>query len=201
MTSEVPFDMSSIPSLLHARERLKSFKDWPRQCKPEPSTLASAGFVYLGIEDWTMCAWCGVRVWKWEKTDDPLREHIKWSEDCPYVRMVCCYVQGVRVGFAAQSMTPTTQKEGTGEIGVPDKTVNSTKFSFASGFQQQRVSAPTLGAQQQINGQGLVSAPTFGGQHQINGQGLAAPKPHSFDPKNNHSGGFFSQSAIPFQWK
>lgn len=76
-----------IPSMLHCKERLKTFTNWPFVGSISKEEMAKAGFIYLGFEDWTMCAFCGVRVYKWQQTDVPYKEHKKHTKHCSYLTL------------------------------------------------------------------------------------------------------------------
>ena len=66
--------------------RLASFvTGWPRASPVAPSQLARAGFVYVGSEDRVQCIRCGLIVYRWEKGDDPLKEHRRLSSLCPFL--------------------------------------------------------------------------------------------------------------------
>lgn len=66
-------------------ERLASFTGW--SCSyVTPASLAKAGFYYTKKDDLVKCAYCGIEIGKWEPGDDALRDHKKWSPDCPYVK-------------------------------------------------------------------------------------------------------------------
>lgn len=67
-------------------ERLLSFKKWNGTV--EPSELALAGFYYSGCHDITSCFYCGVEVYRWEACDIPINEHLKYSGNCSYAKLV-----------------------------------------------------------------------------------------------------------------
>lgn len=66
-------------------DRLKSFAGWDNKFV-DKHILAKTGFYYLGTKDHVRCFFCRVRLMNWEKGDDEVREHLKWSPWCPIVR-------------------------------------------------------------------------------------------------------------------
>ncbi|KAK3107911.1 hypothetical protein FSP39_024947 [Pinctada imbricata] len=77
------------PEYVYLKERLASFKDWPQYLKgPSKKDLAGAGFVYTKIGDKVTCFWCGMTFKNWEPFDDAYMEHLKWSKDCMYAKIV-----------------------------------------------------------------------------------------------------------------
>lgn len=67
--------------------RVNSFINWPENKQPKPEQLADAGFFYTGVQDITMCYYCGGGLKEWEENDDPWQEHLRWFNLCPYVVM------------------------------------------------------------------------------------------------------------------
>ncbi|KAM7357819.1 death-associated inhibitor of apoptosis 1-like [Cochliomyia hominivorax] len=65
--------------------RLKTFENWPLDWL-DKNTLAKTGMFYLGEEDRTKCYFCNVVICKWELTDDPIQEHLRWSPNCPLLK-------------------------------------------------------------------------------------------------------------------
>jgi hypothetical protein len=76
-----------IPSLIHCNDRLNTFTNWPQFGKPSKEEMAKAGFIYLGHDDWTMCAFCGVRIYAWQPYDVPFVEHNKHADQCSYLTL------------------------------------------------------------------------------------------------------------------
>lgn len=79
-------ELYSIDSLKNEVERLKTFVGWPS--KVCPVRLALAGFYYTKESDIVKCAFCGLLLLDWRENDDPLIDHKKWSEDCPYLTLL-----------------------------------------------------------------------------------------------------------------
>lgn len=63
-------------------ERLRTFNNWNNNAVT-PEALAKSGFYYLGVEDMVKCAFCGVKMHRWEDGDNPNVEHEKYSPQCP----------------------------------------------------------------------------------------------------------------------
>lgn len=70
-------------------ERLKSFATWPlNKISPSPEALADAGFFYTGLDDKTICFYCGGGLNEWEAQDDPWMEHLRLlGRWCHYVSL------------------------------------------------------------------------------------------------------------------
>jgi len=76
------------PDMMMYEDRLQSFKQWPNQIVPDKYSLAKAGFIYRGEGDVVQCFGCNIRVSQWNRTDLPLAEHLKWSPDCIFLKMI-----------------------------------------------------------------------------------------------------------------
>jgi hypothetical protein len=76
------------PDMVYYEDRLQSFKNWSKQILPDKYYLARAGFVYTGEGDIVQCFSCNVRVSEWDRTDLPFTEHLKWSPDCIFLKIV-----------------------------------------------------------------------------------------------------------------
>lgn len=72
-------------NLRRESERLKTFDNWPVKFL-ESSKLASAGFYYLKRGDKVRCVFCGVELCDWRPGDDPMGDHARWSDTCPFVK-------------------------------------------------------------------------------------------------------------------
>lgn len=69
----------------YEKDRIISFDNWPLDFISE-IVLAKTGFFYLGKDDRVQCQFCKVILCDWEKGDDEVREHIKWSPYCALLR-------------------------------------------------------------------------------------------------------------------
>uniref|UniRef100_A0A1Y1N0U9 Uncharacterized protein n=1 Tax=Photinus pyralis TaxID=7054 RepID=A0A1Y1N0U9_PHOPY len=67
-------------------DRLLSFHSWVGV--PSAVELANAGFFYTHSGDTVECFYCKVRINKWEASDVPLAEHLRWSSRCRYARLL-----------------------------------------------------------------------------------------------------------------
>jgi hypothetical protein len=51
--------------------------------------LAAAGFYFTDQSDIVRCAFSGVEVGYWEKVQDALKEHQRWSPFCEFAKWMC----------------------------------------------------------------------------------------------------------------
>ncbi|XP_026292451.2 death-associated inhibitor of apoptosis 2-like [Frankliniella occidentalis] len=70
-------------------QRLRTFTmgRWPTDHPLTHNQLAMAGFFYYGLDDVTICHYCGLGLNLWEKGDDPDTEHARYSPLCDYIRL------------------------------------------------------------------------------------------------------------------
>lgn len=66
--------------------RLESYENWTGDVSP--IDLALAGFHYMGKEDVVRCFKCDIEVYKWKSDDVPILDHLKFSPNCSYARMM-----------------------------------------------------------------------------------------------------------------
>lgn len=66
-------------------ERLKTFDSWPLEWL-DKKQLAMTGMFYMGDGDKTKCYFCEVEIGRWEREDQPVPEHLRWSPNCPLLR-------------------------------------------------------------------------------------------------------------------
>ena len=62
--------------------RLETLESWSQQIQPNKYELTTAGFYYTGKGHIVQCFSCGIRLNQWKKTDDPMKEQIKFSKLC-----------------------------------------------------------------------------------------------------------------------
>lgn len=72
------------------KQRLRTFtsNNWSKVQTPE--SLARAGFFRTqdaGHDD-VQCFSCGIRIFDWDPTDEPLDEHIRWSQGCKFANLM-----------------------------------------------------------------------------------------------------------------
>ncbi|ATY70223.1 multicapsid nucleopolyhedrovirus inhibitor of apoptosis protein 3-like protein [Tomelloso virus] len=65
--------------------RRDTFKDCPVSFI-DGNILAKIGFIYLGFDASVECHFCKVRIHKWQESNCPISDHIKWSPNCPLIR-------------------------------------------------------------------------------------------------------------------
>lgn len=81
-------DQIKYPDFKLMSQRLKSFETWPIGIKQRPQELAEAGFFYSGQSDLTICFSCGLKIRKWESTDNCWVEHKKHSTStCNFLKL------------------------------------------------------------------------------------------------------------------
>lgn len=94
-TLETAFTMDLLPNsqlygMQRYQDRVRTFYNWPRQMIPDKYALAQAGFYYTGQSDLTVCFACHLKVFQWERHDNPWSEHKRLSPNCNYIMMVGC---------------------------------------------------------------------------------------------------------------
>ena len=75
------------PEYLLYLNRLKTFKNWPKQIRQNKYSLASSGLFYTNENDTCECFSCGVRLSQWGPYDDPLTEYKKWYAGCLFLKI------------------------------------------------------------------------------------------------------------------
>ena len=83
----VPFTPAH-PEYLYYQKRLQSFASWPKFMRPKPEQLALCGFIYRGFSDHTTCFCCNITLSEWEPNDDVQMEHLRWSQNCAFLKMM-----------------------------------------------------------------------------------------------------------------
>lgn len=78
--------MCSKNQYKHFEERLVSFTNWKGAVKP--LDLALAGFYYTECDDIVRCFHCRVGIYRWKVGDIPISDHLMYSEDCSYVKLI-----------------------------------------------------------------------------------------------------------------
>jgi E3 ubiquitin-protein ligase XIAP len=68
-------------------DRLRSFEDnnWEKLFI-DIKTLSLQGFYYYKLPDRVKCVFCAVCLHEFEQTDDVLKDHLKYSPNCPLLR-------------------------------------------------------------------------------------------------------------------
>lgn len=75
-TSTISFDREE--------DRLKSFEEWNIPFL-DKNLLARTGFYYYGKKDHVRCNFCHVILCCWERHDDVVQEHLRWSPHCKLI--------------------------------------------------------------------------------------------------------------------
>ncbi|KAH8395283.1 hypothetical protein KR222_008192, partial [Zaprionus bogoriensis] len=67
-------------------ERLRTYdNNWPLDWL-DKRELAMTGMFYTNQDDKVKCYFCEVEIGRWERTDQPVPEHLRWSPNCPLLR-------------------------------------------------------------------------------------------------------------------
>ncbi|XP_026562675.1 baculoviral IAP repeat-containing protein 3-like [Pseudonaja textilis] len=75
------------PMMSTEESRLLTFKTWPLTFL-SPSSLAKAGFYYVGPSDKVACFACGGQLSNWEPEDNAISEHQRHFPNCPFVEQI-----------------------------------------------------------------------------------------------------------------
>ncbi|KAJ8319589.1 hypothetical protein KUTeg_002857 [Tegillarca granosa] len=75
-------------NMIYYVNRVKTFTNWPRQLIQTPKALSKSGFFYENVGDRVTCFYCGVILKNWLKNDCIDTEHLRWSPDCSFAKMV-----------------------------------------------------------------------------------------------------------------
>ena len=98
--------VSTKDNMEYYENRLKTFDTYPKQMLPDKIQLARAGLYYSVKSDMCQCFRCHVKLSSWERDDDAIKEHYKWSPQCKYIKMVGApppQSPGYKVGSSAPS--------------------------------------------------------------------------------------------------
>lgn len=85
--NDIPHSKKGYFYLNYESHRILSFKqkNWPISfIKSEE--LAACGFLYTGYADCVRCAFCPLRISRWEEGDTAFGEHTRWYPECPFIR-------------------------------------------------------------------------------------------------------------------
>lgn len=83
-------------------ERLVSFKNWRGIISPNvnPLELSRIGMYYTNEMDSVRCVFCNIEIYNWNVNDIPIREHLKYSNECVFAKMLWQeQVRNQRVNF------------------------------------------------------------------------------------------------------
>ncbi|KAL7983288.1 hypothetical protein Chor_000164, partial [Crotalus horridus] len=93
VTSAAVEDLSHLrpkafnPMMNTEESRLLTFKTWPLTFL-SPTSLAKAGFYYVGPSDKVACFACGGQLSNWEPKDNAISEHQRHFPNCPFVEQI-----------------------------------------------------------------------------------------------------------------
>ena len=108
-------------AMVFYEDRLMTFENWSKQIIPNKFDLAKAGFFYNSNGDEVTCFACGIRLNTWERTNVPLVEHLKWSQNCMFLKMI---------GYNSHDETSSISRT-TGGFAFPSKS-NANGLAFPS---------------------------------------------------------------------
>lgn len=79
----IPIYIKTI--MTHERVRMNSFlHGWPHDKRIiDTNIMAISGLYFIGLQDCVECAFCNVRIHTWEIGDNPIKDHYKYSPNCP----------------------------------------------------------------------------------------------------------------------
>ena len=77
-----------LTGMQYYENRLKTYDTYPKQMLPDKYELASAGLYYIGESDVCECFSCHIKLNAWERGDNAMKEHYKWSPNCEYLKIV-----------------------------------------------------------------------------------------------------------------
>lgn len=77
--------LMSIEQMNNEEARLATFHTWTKAFIAKEK-LALYGFYHCGPDDNVKCAFCKVEIGSWEVGDNVLREHLRWSQNCPLIK-------------------------------------------------------------------------------------------------------------------
>ena len=75
------------PSMMFCSNREATYSNWSTQLAQKPTELSRNGFFYTDIGDKVTCFYCGISLRQWDKSDDIVTEHLKWSSHCLYAKI------------------------------------------------------------------------------------------------------------------
>lgn len=115
-------DCKTTNSYRFHEDRLNTFETWSSQIIPNKYQLCKAGFYYSGTGDRVICFSCKIELCKWQKTDDPWAEHLRYSSSCEYLKIV---------GYTTAQQTKDTKVNSTGFTPTENPWYNATNLFHA----------------------------------------------------------------------
>lgn len=77
--------MIAFPMYSDCARRLASFRHVKRFSNANIQEFANAGWFCAGLNDYTICYYCGGGLKDWEEKDDPWLEHARWFSKCQFL--------------------------------------------------------------------------------------------------------------------
>ena len=103
LDSNIYYNLDNINDYRYEKNRLQTFRKWPKNDIVRPELLARDGFIYTMSGDCVQCVYCKGILRTWESHDIPSEEHNKHFPSCPFV----C---GKSVGNIPLSTEPRIQR-------------------------------------------------------------------------------------------
>ena len=76
----------AYPHMADEADRIQTFQNWPAKNIIDGKSLAKVGLFYQGDGDRAQCFHCRIVLRHWEPGDDPLKEHLKFSQHCQFAQ-------------------------------------------------------------------------------------------------------------------
>ncbi|KAH7938373.1 hypothetical protein HPB49_022955 [Dermacentor silvarum] len=160
------------PSQASPDARLRTFEKWPATCPKQPLELVSAGFFYIGLQDYTKCFHCDGGLCNWDATDDPWEEHARWFPRCQFVLL-----SKGEAYVAASASTSAQGQSGGADEGMATELAALMRSEDVQFYLSQGVPAETLRAallkHMRSQGRGFASRDEL---LQVLGELLALPR-------------------------
>ncbi|MDP0561782.1 MAG: RING-HC finger protein [Candidatus Endonucleobacter sp. (ex Gigantidas childressi)] len=179
-------------------DRELTYTGWPSYLDQTPQTMAEAGFLYSGKEDYVRCFDCGGGLRNWAAGDDPYVEHARWFPRCSYIlgkkgrdfvaTVIMRHEEDVRNAAGdQQSLNPSTEPEN----GISHSTLTKTPSP------QQQYSPTTENQRCSVN---LITAPTNNTtENALAEKKQAGGQQSSPNPENGLSNSPLTNTRLPQQ--
>uniref|UniRef100_A0A336M319 CSON011155 protein n=1 Tax=Culicoides sonorensis TaxID=179676 RepID=A0A336M319_CULSO len=83
--SNLTSSSSTITALNKEKQRRLTFSEW-NYSSTDKLLLAQIGFYFIGPTDLVKCYFCNVEIGMWQPDDNPVNEHLRWSQNCPLLQ-------------------------------------------------------------------------------------------------------------------
>lgn len=82
----VPHYIDTIMLSESSRLQTYSTNDWPHEAASiDIEKLARSGLYYIGVSDYTQCAFCNLVLHQWQTNDNPVLDHFKYKPTCSFL--------------------------------------------------------------------------------------------------------------------